>query len=147
MTSAPVILEFPDEPEQRRRNVMRSFTLLEISACDSPAQKGAIATILKRDAGVPEPVPKGMAPVTRAKRAGAAPSPPRDPFQLGETTMNPIQKALAAVDDEVRFRKRVERSWQMLIDTIRKRDNCSRITAAEKARHEHPREFANFIGS
>lgn len=137
-----------------RRRILKDFRLDEISVVDRPAQVGARVTLMKSDSqateaftkqdvdslaktftarGVSERLANNMAVARLMRKAGIyeagflAPSSQRELWARDYSVVN------KAVGD---FRKRVQE--------IASRDGCSKAKAMQRARIEHPDEFAAY---
>ena len=143
----------------KRRRVMRSFRISELSAVDSPAQKGATAVLMKRNEQEhdmqkvvrDEPLAfdtleaamahlaeaHGMDPCTAMERAGQMhPGLVKSYNAEGEE----VAKALAEANAPRPISKAVA-DFEKCVRTIMTRDKTTRLGALVKARTEFPDEF------
>lgn len=139
---------------RRRRRVMAAMKLDEISSVDRPAQEGATAVLLKRDANPNQPADFSAACAMLRKRS---PSLSRTdamieakrafPKLYAEYQAQGVAKQDDAADKGERdgAARPAAAAFKSLADQIQSRDQCSRTQALQKAAREMPpADFAKY---
>jgi len=108
---------------QPKRRIMHEFSIHEISAVDSPAQKGARVAIMKRDDGKGEPFRKVSPPPAAVEQEFAS--------RLAKVIPEPKPEGFSSLESA--------------IEALIKRGS-SRTAAMSEARQRFPELFAKFQG-
>ncbi len=130
----------------RKRRVLRSIDLSEISLVDAPAVEPALIAIVKRKEQAMSEEPKtfegavamfkarGMSGTSALRKAADEHPALFEAYQVRSS--EPATKAAANGDAIAKFRR--------LVDGIAKRDSCPVTKAMQRAAEEHPDEFAAY---
>lgn len=126
---------------QPKRRIMRDFVISEISAVDSPAQKGALVALLKRDDSG-ETFTKVSAPAPKSDISKQNITPKGPPPEVVAEFAAGLDKVLpVAKDDKPEGFSRLEDA----IETLIKRGS-SRTAAMAEARRRFPNLFEKYQG-
>jgi hypothetical protein len=137
------------ETAKRRRNVMREFTIDEISAVDKPAQAAALAAIIKRDT---EPVEKIEYPAVSMAERDAALTKINQAIDrrldVVEARLKEARTMNTENDDHAAFQKLADDAERHMLDFIAKRDvRQTRYQAQEAWRKQNPTLFKQLQAS
>jgi hypothetical protein len=142
-----------DDPLKRKKRRMLAFKLDEISGVDRPAQQPALVTLFKRQPDPTptrqeEPMPQTFTEAveaiqkrdacTRMVAMQKAREECADLFKAYQSTptIRKVEPPPQPSADRIEFHKRVAE--------IQSRDRCGRMQAMQRARDEHPAEFAKY---
>lgn len=146
----------PEATDTPKRRIMRALRIDEISACDSPAQEGAVMTIVKRHMPSPKEdtvsQPRDimeLADEIQATRQCARTEAMRIARQRRPDLLEKFQTAPAAARPSYgpMAKSAAQSSFDEVIDRIAKRDGIGRSQAMTKARSEAPHQFARAYGT
>jgi hypothetical protein len=149
--------------QSKRRRIMRSFRIDELSACDRPAQKHALAVLMKRADDEQEYDEMQFEKITRdeptsfptleaamehlqklgmSKLDAMSKAADRHPDLLAKYQHDGerIAKAAAAAATPRPIAKAV-RDFEERVTEVMSRDKITKLAALEKAAKEHPAEF------
>ncbi len=159
------LIEFEKAEADRRakKRRMTKFRILEVSAVDKPAQRGAVATIMKRDKGDERNTPMDtndeyeveaaaddfhtLAKVLREDEKLSRVEALRKARRLSPLTFAKMQGTPAPFDTREEAERAIKSmQFEQLVDQIAARDCISKCDAMARARQEHPEEFAAAFG-
>jgi len=114
----------------RTKRIMRDFTLREISCVDRPAQKGAMATLMKRGTTMDHHDVDDILEAARGiqKRDGVS----------GLEALKKARREIEFDPDEATDAELGKNAFEVACTEIMKRDDCSRLEAMKRAREEQP---------
>lgn len=136
----------------KRRRILHKLRIDEISGVDSPAVEGALVTLMKRadddpekeqpmmdfDAHVSEIAKREHCSTTQAMKLARKQHPEAFAAYQAHPPDPPVRKRAAVSKPTLDFMRAVA--------DIRKRDNCSHVTAMSRARKEHRDLFDQYQG-
>lgn len=153
----------------RRKNIMRAFTIDELSAVDNPAQAHARVAIMKRHGGNEQENDMRLERIGGDEVAnfGTLDEAVEHLRESGMSRSDAMSKAARAHPDllkqyrdegEAQVKKQLERmrsptaspavgAFDALVRRIRERDMCSGTEALRRARSEDPAAFARYQGA
>ena len=148
------LIEFEKAQAKKRR--MTKFKILEVSCVDSPAQKGATATIMKRNApmdtneyGVDDATDdfRVLAKVLREDEGLSRVEALRKARRLSPVAFAKMQEIPAPFDSREEAKRAIKSmQFEQLVDQLAAQHCISKCDAMARARQEYPEEFAAAFG-